>query len=155
MSTASPIDVTPSRRRLCRLRVETAAPTDVDAAAVGVLVCTDGPVPDDLGLDRSSLQGAGFAGRIGQTFTVARSSGAPLVAVGAGQLEQLSPATLRDAAAAFARAVPGHTDLALTAPGQGSMDADAAAQAAVEGALLARYRFDLRSERTGAPLPLA
>ncbi|HEY9290058.1 MAG TPA: leucyl aminopeptidase [Microlunatus sp.] len=154
MTTPTPTDVTPSRRRSGRLRVEATSPADSTAAAVGVLVFAEGTVPADLGLDRAALQRCGFTGHIGQTFTVARSSGAPLIAVGAGTLDRLSPATLRDAAAAFALSVPEQTDLALTAPDRGPLDAASAAQALVEGALLSRYRFDLRSDRTAAPLPL-
>ncbi|QDP96706.1 leucyl aminopeptidase [Microlunatus elymi] len=154
MTSATPIDVTPSRRGPCRIQVEATAPTECPAAAIGLLVFTDGAVPDDLGLDSDALEGVGFTGRVGQTFTVARSAGGSLVAVGAGPRDQLTTADLRDAAAAFARSVPEHTDLALAQPDTGTVGAAAAAQAVVEGALLARYRFDLRSDRVAGPLPL-
>jgi leucyl aminopeptidase len=154
MTASNGVDVIPSRRRSCQLRIGTTAPADADAEAIGVLVFDDGEPHSDLGLDLGALKRSGFTARIGQTFTVARTSGPPLVAVGAGQPDQLGTAGLRDAAAAFAAAVPDHTRLALTLPTVGAVEADAAAQALVEGALLARYRFDLRSDRSGGALPL-
>ena len=66
--------------------------------------------------------------------------GADLVAIGTGT-GQLSIAELRDAAAAFARAVPKHAVLATSLHEAGG-DAAAAAQAVVEGVVLARYRFE-------------
>ena len=71
-----------------------------------------------------------------------RRDGATLVAVGVGDPGDLTPAALRDAAAAFARAAgqarrAGHD----ARRGRAGVAPDVAAQAVVEGVLLARYRY--------------
>ncbi|WP_413450566.1 leucyl aminopeptidase [Georgenia phoenicis] len=62
-------------------------------------------------------------------------------------MAQLGAAEVRDAAAAFARAVPQDARLATRVPD--GLPAGDAAAAVVEGIVLARYRFSLRSEQTG------
>jgi leucyl aminopeptidase len=125
-------------------------PPGIDGAdAVAVAVATDGDVPPVLGLDRAALARAGFTGEVGQALALARPEGPALVAVGVGDPQRLDPAAVRHAAAAFARAVPQDSRLAvelvpLPAHGIAQM-----AAAVVEGVLLARYRFDRRSRHSG------
>ncbi len=60
---------------------------------------------------------------------------------------------MRDAGAAFARATQKQGNLALTLGDTGSVAADVAGQALVEGALLARYRYDvLKATPTVEPI---
>ena len=130
----------------------TAAPDDADA--IGVLVGADGPVPD-LGFDRAALRGAGFTAAPGTTLVLPAKEGAPRVLVGVGDLASLDEAGLRDAAAAFAGAVGWTVRPALDLT---AVSVPAAAQLAVEGILLARYRFSLRSSShhgADGPAPLA
>src|SRR5262245_27829072 len=123
------------------------------AGAVGVPVASDGEVPAQLGLDRDALAGAGFAGEVGQTWLLPRSDGPFLVAVGIGDRATLDAARLRDAAAAFARAAGRQAHLAELLTDVPNLPPDVAAQAAVEGALLARYRYNaLKSEPQGTAL---
>jgi len=116
----------------------------VDPAAVAVFVADESELPASLdGLDRDALAAAGFMGKKGQTLVL---PGSPLrVLVGAGSAIETA-ADLRDAVAAFTRAAKESGDLAVElsglvgdAEGLGVQDA---AQAAVEGAVLARYRYD-------------
>ena len=77
-----------------------------------------------------------------------RRDGASVVAVGVGDPAELTAAALRDAAAAFARATAKHAAVATTLADLGSVRADVAGQAVVEGLLLARYRYGaLKKER--------
>lgn len=121
-----------------QLRAASSLPTDIDC--VGLLLGVDEPLRDH-GFDREALKAAGFEGKIGQTLVIARTDGPPLVAVGVGAREQLDAGKLRDAAAAFARAVGRHTRLALRVPDTGAVPTAIAAQALTEGVLLARYRY--------------
>jgi leucyl aminopeptidase len=114
-----------------------------DATAVGVLVSTDGVVPherDDL--DRATLEAAGFTGAAGETLPLPRVGGPTVVEVGVGSRGDLDANTLRDAAAAFARAAVRHERIAIDL-GDLTADLDPAevGQAVVEGVLLARYRY--------------
>jgi leucyl aminopeptidase len=75
-----------------------------------------------------------------------------LVAFGIGESGTLDAAGMRDAAAAFARAAATHARLALHL-GTAAIPPAAAAQAAVEGVVLARYRYDsLRRAPQGTKL---
>ena len=84
------------------------------AGAVGVPVGEKGAVPRQLGLDRATLDGVGFDGKVGQTLVVPRRDGPTVVAVGVGDPRELDAARLRDVAAAFARAAAKHGHLATT-----------------------------------------
>jgi leucyl aminopeptidase len=82
---------------------------------------------------------------------VPRKGGPSVVAVGIGDPAELTPAVRRDAAAAFARAASKHSRLATTLAD--ADDAEAAAQAVVEGVMLARYRYSaLKKEANGTAL---
>ena len=134
-------DPTPSVARAGDVVVSVSRSVPASADAVGVPVGTKGPVPRQLGLDRASLTAAGFDGKVGQTLAVPRKGGGAVVAVGIGDPDTLTPAQLRDVAAAFARAAGKHAALATTLVDVGGLPADVAGQAVVEGILLARYRY--------------
>lgn len=111
------------------------------ATVVGYLVSTDGPVPGELGLSRDALAAAGFVGAAGQTLVLPREDATAVIAVGAGSGTLRTADEVRDAAAAFARAAARHAKLALVLPAGHGLKGGVAGQVAVEGALLARYRF--------------
>src|SRR5690606_15196749 len=109
------------------------------ADAVGRLVPSEGPVPDDIGLDRDRLAAFGFTADTASTFVVPSAEGPAVVAVGIGE----GGADLRQVGAAFARACGNFESLCLVLDGAFD-DADTisrAAEALVEGALLARYSY--------------
>jgi leucyl aminopeptidase len=144
-------DVIPSMRRTVAVR---AVPNDVelsDVDAVAVPVGADRDVPKEVGYDRAVLARSGFTGQVGQALPLPTPDGAARVAVGVGPADRLDTATLRRAAAAFARAVPDDTRLGARLPDLPQVPAGTAAAAVVEGILLARYRFDRSSRpRAGA-----
>ncbi len=122
----------------------------VDALAVPVPA---GTAPDELGIDAEALARCGFTGRIGETLVVPRAAGPELVAVGVGAAGEVDVNTLRDLAAEVARAVPQHARLAVRLPAPELLPVAAAAQAVVEGVLLARWSFSLKRDRSaGEPL---
>src|SRR6185503_231692 len=100
-----------------------------------------GDVPPELGVSRDGLTAAGFRGRVGDTLVVPGADGSARVAVGIGDPAELDAAGLRDAAAAFARAAAHHAHVALRLPPAIDVAPADAAQAVVEGVLLARYRY--------------
>ncbi len=109
------------------------------ADAMGRLVPSEGPVPDDIGLDRDRLAAFGFTADTASTFVVPSAEGPAVVAVGIGE----GGADLRQVGAAFARACGNFESLCLVLDGAFD-DADTisrAAEALVEGALLARYSY--------------
>jgi Leucyl aminopeptidase len=117
-------------------------PTDA-VDAVGISVARAREVPEALGLDRAALAALGFTGNLGQILVIPTPGRATVVAVGVGDPTALTAASLRDAAAAFTRAVASTGRLAvdlLTVAA--AVEPDAAVSAIVEGALLARYRYD-------------
>ena len=147
------LSVTPSVDSLSGLTVAAGSAVPESASAVGLLVGTDGDVPDGLGFDRARLHAAGFTGEAAQTLVLPTPDGATLVAVGIGGADDSGPAGVRNAAAAFARAAGSHGQIALHLGGLADVEPAAAAQAAVEGMLLARYRYDpLRAESKATPL---
>lgn len=109
--------------------------------AVGIAVATTGAVPRNVGLSRSALAAHGFDGKVGQTLVLPAANGSTVVAVGIGDGRKATAADVRNAAAAFARATAKHTKVALSIVDAVSLDARSAGQAAVEGFLLASYRF--------------
>lgn len=123
-------------------------------AVLAVFVPAEGALPDSLpaGLDRDALAVAGFTGKAGQTIVVPGLEPRVLVGVGKGVS---TVAELRDAVAAFVRAASESADLAVALGDAlaAGLDPMPAAQAATEGALLARYRYDaLVSEPKTVPL---
>ena len=110
------------------------------ATAVGYAVATKGAVARQLGLSRSALEANGFSGKPGQVLYVPSGDGLA-VAVGVGEPGSIDANGLRSAAAAFARAASKHARLATNLADLDGVDARAAAQAVVEGVLLASYRY--------------
>jgi leucyl aminopeptidase len=131
------------------------------ADVIGVPVGPEGPVPRALGLNRNALSAHGFEGRSGQTLVVPSGSGPVLVAVGVGPVADRTPSTLRDAAAAFARAAGRRRHLATALADVEGVPVRAAAQSVVEGVRLATHRYDaLKSKRVtngadGSGMPTA
>jgi len=138
-------DPVPSVRR-SKAVVVTVATRPPENAILGVPVAQDGDIPAVVGLDRDTLEKAGFEGKTGQSMVIPRADAAPLVLIGIGEPAALDPDKLRDAAAAFARATEARADLAWTLPEGESVAPALAAQTAVEGILLARYRYDALKE---------
>lgn len=118
------------------------------ADAVGLAVGPSGAVPRQLGLTRAALELNGFTGKVGQTLVVPAKDGPTYIAVGVG--DAATDTQRRDAAAAFARAAGKRAALATNLV-DGADDVASAAQAVVEGVLLARYRYvALKNDRSGA-----
>ncbi|NTW38429.1 MAG: leucyl aminopeptidase [Cellulomonadaceae bacterium] len=146
------IDLTPSRRLELEVRVVLASDAlDVDALAVPVT--SDGEVPEVLGVDLAALARSGFTPSVGKAIAFPGSGAPVLVAVGVGSLAALDAAGVRDAAAAFSTVVPHDARLATRVPSTATLAPDVAAAAIVEGVLLARYRFSLRSTPS-VPVPV-
>lgn len=143
----------PSIKQSARIKVAVARAAPAGATAIGVPVGSRGAVPRQIGFDRDALAAAGFEGKLGQTFVVPQGKNSIVVAIGVGD-GALSAAQLRDAAAAFARAASKYPHLCTTLADVASAAAPGvAAEAVVEGVLLARYRYDLlKSTPTDKPL---
>ena len=143
----------PSLERATRTAVTVATAVPEAATALGVPVPSSGRVPTTLGVDRRRLKAWGFEGSVGSTFVVPAVDGRLHVAGGVGDPKELDAAAIRHAAAAFARAAAGHDQVAVNLEGLSDVPTDVAAQAAVEGILLARYRYDaLRTAPAGKPV---
>lgn len=134
-------DPVPSMQRRVAVTVSSAS---ADAGAVAVFVLADAELPAlPAGLDRDALAAAGFTGKKGQTLVLPGQPLRVLVGIGSG-VE--SAAQLRDAVAAFTRSAKESVSLAVDLTGlvdqRDGLDPALAGQAAVEGALLARYQYD-------------
>ncbi|MGZ4790437.1 MAG: leucyl aminopeptidase [Ilumatobacteraceae bacterium] len=128
------------------VNVHIARATPRTAETVGVPVAASGAVPRNLGLNRAALVAHGFEGKPGQTLVLPSANGPTIVAVGIGD-DRLTAAVLRNAAAAMVRAVGKRTSIATSLADLDGIDAATAAQAVVEGALLAAYRYQgMKSE---------
>jgi leucyl aminopeptidase len=139
------------RTRAVNVTVTDAIPAE--AGAVGVLVGTGGEPSEVLGISRAALSSGGFDGKASQTLTIPAADGRLRVAIGIGDEKALDAAGIRDAAAAFALAAARYPRLALTLGELVNVDPATAAQAAVEGILLARYSYDpLKREPAGIPV---
>ena len=136
------VNLTPSLDRSSAVAISVSSSVPTSATALVVPVAADGEPPRELGLSRAALEAAGFAGKAGQTLVVPRGEGPTLVAVGIGDAAKVNAAALRDAAATFTRASATHARLAINLANTGSVSAEDAARAVVEGVVLARYRYD-------------
>lgn len=126
-----------------------------DAEAVGMPVRAGGPVPAAIGTELVALERGGFSPGPGGVLSMPHDDGPAIVALGIGDPATLTVAMVRDAGAAFARAVPRDGRLAVAVPTGPAVAAADAAAALVEGVLLARHRFDLRSvPRASDPAPV-
>ena len=149
-----PADFRPDPSRVLDPQISVTAEAAPGVGLIGYAVPTSGPVTAAIGLPRERLDAVGFAGNVGQTLLLPQAQGPDLVAVGVGASGQLTPAELRDAAAAFARSGARYAHLATDLLGAAAhLDTDGAVAAITEGAVLARYRYDLlRSAPTTVPL---
>jgi leucyl aminopeptidase len=134
--------VTPSLDPSSRVVVTASSSPPASATAYGILVATNGTVPDELGIGRDRLEAAGFDAKIGSALVLASPDGPVLVAVGVGKYANLDASSLRDAAAVFARTASSHASVALKLGVNPVLNVDEAAQAATEGILLARYLYN-------------
>jgi leucyl aminopeptidase len=133
--------------------VSVATSLPATATAVGVAVFTTGTPLKSLGFSREQLGAAGFSAALASTLSIPKPKGPVIVAVGIGVATDLDVARVRDAAAAFVRAVPNQTRLAFSLDGLHDLPIEAVAQAVVEGMLLARYEYaGLGRERKEKPL---
>ena len=118
------------------ITVDAATSVPSGAELVGVPMGSDGPVADELGLDRAALEALGFKGDVGSTHVLPSADGAPRAAIGIGAPDDATVATLRDAGGAFGRASGTRESLAIVLPDVGGVAPAEAAQAIVEGVLL-------------------
>jgi leucyl aminopeptidase len=134
-------DPIPSRRPTAAPVVGVADSVPDPATIVGIPVFADGDVPDRQEFDRATLEQSGFKAAVGQTLVLPRPDGPTIVEIGLGSHAELGTASLRDAAAAFARAAARHSELAIDVSGIRELEPAAVGQSVVEGVLLARYRY--------------
>ena len=135
------------------LVVEVVRTAPQDVSVVGVPVATEGAVPRVLGLNRSALQGHGFDAKIGQTLVLPSAVGPTMIAIGVGKASEVTVSGLRTAAAALARAAGKRSSISTTLGDSEVVDAKSAAQAVVEGIVLANYRYvGLKNDKAGSPL---
>ena len=128
------------------VQIVRAAPKTVEV--IGVPVGTGGAVPRSLGLNRAALIGHGFEGKIGQTLVLPSAAGPTLIAVGMGD-GQVTASSVRNAAATLVRAAGRRASIATSLADLEGIDGATSAQALVEGAVLAAYRYQgLKSEPT-------
>ena len=117
-------------------------PDDVQVLGVPVYAGRRQPEGAPAELDLAYLSERGFEGKPGEACPVPADDGTTIVALGLGQPAEVTPETLRRAAAAFVRSAWHDTRAALAvldaAP---DLDRAAAAEALAEGALLAACRF--------------
>ena len=152
MSDEKAFNPTPSVARVETVMIGIAPVAPQSAGAIGYLVGPDGDVPAALGLGRAALEAAGFDGAAGSALVVPNADGPTNVAVGIGR-DAPDAAAVRNAAAAFARACAKQAALTVDLDDLVSGAPDVAAQAVVEGVLLARYSYDpLRREPKGTDL---
>ena len=143
MPEAALIDVTPSVGRLGQLSISVASELKPGSVQSSVwFVATGDPIPADLNVERRDLEACGFEGRFGQWLVLPGDDGARLL-VGLGD-GIVTTTELRDAAATATRALPHVQRFAFHLPGAAGVSTDAAARAAVEGAILGRYHFHIR-----------
>lgn len=151
MNRKNELNLTPSITTSRRVAIDVAKTIPSRATAIGIPVGENGAVPRDIGLDRTSLAAAGFAGKVGQTLVIPQADGPVVIAVGIGVPKELNAAKLRDAAAAFARAAKKHSRLATTLTDVAEVRPQDAGQAVVEGVVLARYRYDAFKHNDSEP----
>ncbi len=143
----------PSLQPSSRVALHVAAAVPASARALGLPVSSTGAVPVELGVDRAQLAALGFSGEVGSTWVAPNVGGPCRVAVGVGDPRELDAAGLRNAAAAFARGAATNGAVATSLGEAAALPPDVAAQAVVEGVLLARYRYDaLKRTPSGTPV---
>ncbi len=144
-------DPAPSLASANKTKIVTAKAIPAGAPCIGVPVTTDGDIPKELGIDRTALTAMGFEGKVGQTLLYP-AQGTTLIAFGIGPRAEVDAAKLRDGAATFANAGEAYEQLVILL-NDTFIAAKMAAQAIVEGAILARYHYSLKRQAT-QPKPL-
>jgi len=125
-----------------RVRTLSRAPTDTAVLVVPVWSSRRMPPHSAADLDLAFLEGRGFDGRLGETQALLADDGGTVIAVGLGDPAHLTADDLRRAAAAAVRAAGRASSLAMALlDGAPDVAPAVAAQAVVEGALLASYAF--------------
>jgi leucyl aminopeptidase len=139
---ARDVDPVPSLRTPVRVRVVDTLPPVAEASALAVPVAEGAAPPPDLRTDSAHLAVLDFTGAPHQTAVLPGEDGRALVALGIGDPATVDATRVRDLAASFARAVPGHATLAVELPDRDlAISVAEFAQVVVEGVLLARWRF--------------
>jgi leucyl aminopeptidase len=139
---AREVDPVPSLRSRAAIRVVDTLPAVAEASALAVPVAEGAAPPPDLRTDAAHLAVLDFTGAAHQTAVLPGEDGRALVALGIGDPATVDATRVRDLAASFARAVPGHATLAVELPDRDlAISAAEFAQVVVEGVLLARWRF--------------
>ncbi|TDU03201.1 leucyl aminopeptidase [Streptomyces sp. 846.5] len=131
----------------------------VDGVAVGEVlgVPVAPPVGDQpwLGLSGGGLRAAGMDGSVGRTLACPVPGGGVAVLYGVGAADAADARSLRDAGAALAAAATDYGRLALVVPdidpAKSTLPNESAAQALVEGVLLARYRYPVLKQPASEP----
>jgi len=133
---------------------EASLPAGVDAIVVPVWSGRSVPPAAVVELDLGYLERRGFDGRAGETQALLADDGSAVIAVGLGDPAGVDAEGLRRAAAAGVRAsARAHRVAFALADGAPGLAAATAAEAIVEGALLASYAFtEFKSELRPAGL---
>ncbi len=127
-----PIDVTVSAQ----------VPDEAQVLGVPVFAGRQQPSAAAAELDLNYLAERGFEGKVGEACAMPADDGGTVVALGMGKPDDVDAETFRRAGSAFVRATWKDSSGALSLlEAAGTFDKGAAAQAIVEGALLASYRF--------------
>lgn len=139
-------DPVPSLKNEFTVSVVDQAP---ETGVLGIFVASEGDLPESISLNRDQLKAAGFSGKTGQTLKIPGQRVTVLIGIG----KKLGAiAAVRDAAASLTRAASDQSQFVLDLNGA-AIDADIAAQAAIEGVVLARYRWDaLKNDPDTTPL---
>ncbi|MSS83206.1 leucyl aminopeptidase [Actinomycetaceae bacterium WB03_NA08] len=123
--------------------LEVVLDTTDQAQAIGYLIFEDAPVPEEAGFSAEQLKELGFTPKTGEGLLLPNPHGADVIALGAGKTQDLDGPALRDIAAAAVNAAKNASRVGIV----GSIKVPHAARYLVEGALLARYRYEaLKSE---------
>lgn len=108
---------------------------------IGQFVAEGEPVPAAVNLINEALEQWKFKGKKGQSLAVPDADGVKRVLVGLGDVDPADSAAIRDAAACVVRTAGENSQIALILPDAWQ---SAGARSAVEGALLAAYRYSGR-----------
>jgi leucyl aminopeptidase len=127
------------------------APSKVGALVIPI--ASSGTIPAGVGLNRSQLSAIGFEAKVGQTTVLpANAKGTVRVLVGIGAVADLNANSLRNIAAASARACSKFESVATSLPTAARGDIRANTQAVVEGFALALHRWaELKRDKSSLP----
>ena len=130
----------PSHGNQPKVRVFTSAPKTAKGEATAVFVSSTAALPARAGVTRDELIALGFEGKESTTLPLPHN-GSLRVFVGTGDSE-LTAAGVRDVVAAFTRTSSRYSTLNVDLRGLSHAPADDVIAAAIEGAVLARYRYE-------------